>query len=83
MNDQGKAAPGKRGGGFEFDSKEKRGGRDGDRKGGRDGKGRDGGGQGFRVTTELSVLEKAMTKVDFAGLKQKLPFGATNSCVSS
>lgn len=78
MTEQAKKGPGqgrggKGGGGFEFGR-----GRDGDgRGGGRDGRRgdkREGGGAGFKVVNELSGLEKAMTKTDFAA--QKAPLDA-------
>lgn len=71
-NDKAKGAgpQGRGGGGFSFDDKDGRGkgrgGRDGDRKGGK------GGGAAYRVVNELSALEKALTKGDFAGQKHSL-----------
>jgi tetratricopeptide (TPR) repeat protein len=75
-NDKAKGAgpQGRGGGGFSFDDREGgrgrgRGGRDGDRGDRRGGKG---GGNGYRVVNELSALEKALTKGDFAGQKHSL-----------
>lgn len=50
------------------------GGRDGDRRGGRGGKDdrRGGGSNSFRIVTELSSLEKALSKADFVGQKGPL-----------
>lgn len=75
-NDKAKGAgpSGRGGGGFSFDDREGgrgkgRGGRDGDRGDKRGGKG---GGASYRVVNELSSLEKALTKGDYAGQKQSL-----------
>ncbi|MDX2014959.1 MAG: DEAD/DEAH box helicase [Myxococcaceae bacterium] len=76
-NDKAKGAgpQGRGGGGFSFDDREGgkgrgRGGRDGDRGDRRGGKG--GGGAAYRVVNELSALEKALTKGDYAAQKQSL-----------
>lgn len=67
--------PGKRErGGFEFGSDRREGGRG---RGDRDGRGRDrrdgpGGGAAFRVVNELSAIEKALSKADFAAMKEPL-----------
>lgn len=59
--------------GFSFGDKEGRGGREGrDGRGGRDRRGGAGGGASFRVVTELSTVEKALTKLDFAAMKAPL-----------
>ncbi|MEW6432477.1 MAG: DEAD/DEAH box helicase [Myxococcota bacterium] len=60
--------------GFSFgDRKEGRGGRDGrDGRGGRDRRGGAGGGASFRIVTELSSVEKALTKLDFASMQAPL-----------
>lgn len=74
-NDKAKGAgPGGRGGGgFSFDDREGRGkgrGRDGERGGDR--RGGKGGGASYRVVNELSALEKALTRGDYAGQKHSL-----------
>jgi tetratricopeptide (TPR) repeat protein len=53
-------------GGFSFGDKE------GDRRRRRDGRDRKGGGVSYRVVIELSALEKALTKLDFAAMKAPL-----------
>ncbi|MBL8922533.1 MAG: DEAD/DEAH box helicase [Myxococcaceae bacterium] len=74
-NDKAKGAgpQGRGGGGFSFDDREGgrgRGrGRDGERGDRRGGKG---GGGAYRVVNELSALEKALTKGDYAGQKHSL-----------
>jgi tetratricopeptide (TPR) repeat protein len=73
----GQGGPGQRGGGFSFgDDRGGGGGRGGDRDGRRGGGGRDkregGGGASYRVINELSAVEKALTKADFAAMKQPL-----------
>lgn len=62
---------GRGGGGFSFDDREGKGrkGRDGERGDRRGGKG---GGAAYRVVNELSGLEKALTKGDYAGQKHAL-----------
>jgi hypothetical protein len=76
VNDKAKGAgpQGRGGGGFSFDDREGgrgrgRGGRDGERGDRRGGKG---GGAAYRVVNELSALEKALTKADYAAQKQSL-----------
>ncbi|MFZ5440054.1 MAG: DEAD/DEAH box helicase, partial [Myxococcota bacterium] len=63
-------------GGFSFGDKEGgrgRGDRDGrGGRGGRDRRDGPGGGAAYRVVNELSALEKALTKTDFAAMKEPL-----------
>jgi tetratricopeptide (TPR) repeat protein len=69
----GQGGQGQRGGGFSFGD-DRGGGRGGDRdgkRGGRD-KREGGGGASYRVVNELSAVEKALTKADFAAMKQPL-----------
>lgn len=68
---KGAGPQGRGGGGFSFDDRE--GGRGKGRGGGRDDrKGGKGGGAAYRVVNELSALEKALTKGDYAGQKHSL-----------
>lgn len=78
MTEEKKKAPGGRErGGFSFGDREGGGRGRGDREGGRGGKfgrkdGPGGGGASYRVVNELSAVEKAVTKADFAAMKEPL-----------